>query len=98
MTREAEAVALGLTKAQRQAVLWCPEDGSAREWEKGSEVSFFCLAKIINGDPAKEVATIYALTERGQSATRCRGLWPNPTWRLTPLGIEVRRILQERNG
>lgn len=87
-------LAKSLTKAQREAVLWCHEDGSPRTHLKGSEVSFFALAKVIKGDPCKQVATIYSLCKRGQSETEKRGLWPAPTWQLTPLGLALRAHLK----
>ena len=90
-------IAAKLTRAQRAAVLWCNADGSPREWEKGGEVSFFCLAKVIIGDPEREAATIYSLTVRGDSKTQKRGLWPNPTWALTPLGLAVRAHLEKND-
>ena len=89
-----EQIAGKLTKAQRAALLWCNEDGTPRAHTKGAETSFYCMAKAIKGDPEKEVATIYSLVKRGQSQTEKRGIWPTPTWALTPLGLQVRAILR----
>lgn len=93
---DAAKIARGLTKAQREAVLWCYADGSPRVHTKGAQTSFYCLNKIIKGDPTKQVAIIYALTKRGDSPDVKRGIWPAPTWALTPLGLAVRAEL-ERN-
>lgn len=86
-----KVIAEGLSEAQRRAVLWCDPAGS-RVHDKAAprEVSFFAIEKVIRGDPQREVALIYSLVKRGQSKTEKRGLWPAPTWRLTPLGLAVR--------
>jgi len=91
---EVERIAKGLTKAQRCAMMWCEADGSPRVHLKGAQTSFYCLAKVIKGDPKKEIATMYALVEQGVSKTERRGLWPATTWSLTPLGIAVREYLE----
>ena len=95
--KTAEQIAAGLSPAQKRAVLWCNPDGSPRVHLKGPETSFFCLWKVIRGDPTKEVALIYSLAERGQSTTEKRGIWPAATWKLTPLGQSVREILKEQD-
>lgn len=92
-------LAASLSEAQRRAVLWCAQDGSARIHDKGAprEVSFGCLAKIIDGDPTKEVATICSIVTQANHPTVKSGLWPARTWSLTPLGRQLRDHL-ERNG
>lgn len=92
-----EQITAGLSPAQKRAVLWCNDDGTPRVHLKGPETSFYCLRKVIRGDPTKEVALIYSLAERGQSTTEKRGIWPASTWKLTPLGQSVRAILKEPN-
>ena len=80
MTREAEAVALGLTKAQARAVRAL--DGQA----------FTDWAKVYRQRRQRISAHAMGLTEPER-------IGPVTMWcsiRLTPLGIEVRRILQER--
>lgn len=86
-----------LTKAQRQAILWMNADGSPRDEVKGSprSVSFYCLSKVIIGDPCNQIAQIYSICKQGSNAHVKRGIWPVPTWALTPLGIAVRAYITE---
>jgi hypothetical protein len=92
----AEQIAARLSPAQKRAVLWCNGDGTPKVHLKGPETSFYCLWKVILGDPRKQVAQIYSLAEHGKSTTEKRGLWPASTWKLTPFGLEVRAILEKQ--
>lgn len=94
MTDE-ERVVKRLTAAQCKALLWCEPTGEPREWPKGAETSFYCLANVVVGDPEKELACHYKLVKRGEGTTK-RGYWPCSTWRLTPLGTRVRTLLQDQ--
>lgn len=97
MPDDVEAIVKRLTKAQRIAVLWCPADGSARPHVKGapSEVSFFALKNKTLGDPRQVVARIFTLIERANGYQPVDGKWPVAEYRLTPLGLLVRKALQE---
>ncbi|QOV92588.1 hypothetical protein [Novosphingobium sp. ES2-1] len=92
----AEEIAAGLSAAQRKAVLWCQQDGTSRVHDKQAprEVSFFVLEKVIKGVPTKEVAIMFSLITQGKHPTIKNGLWPARTWALTPLGQQVRSILE----
>lgn len=93
-------IARGLTDAQRKAVLWCLPSGEARVWQKGDprEVSFWTLKEVIKGDPNKKISMIYRLTIYHDHPT-IRDGWRQATcWALTPLGLEVRRVLEEEAG
>lgn len=91
-----EAVAASLTKAQRRALLWCHESGEPRQWEKGAETSFYCLADIRWGDPTKQVAHVAVLVTRADGEKPKGRLWRANTWCLTPLGLQVRALLQDQ--
>lgn len=96
MQSEAERIAKGLTRAQRAAILWLSPDGEPKEHSKGAprEVSFWALRNKVEGDPQRRIANVYSLCLRGEGA-RQKGRFSLPTtWRLTPLGLEVRAILQ----
>lgn len=97
---KAEDIAASLSEAQRRALLWLPADGTARDHEFRSprEVSFYALAKVIKGDPKREVASIYSLCWLGRNEDRKRGIWPMPTWGATPLGLAVRSHLLKERG
>ena len=84
-------IVASLTKAQRSAVLWCPDDGSFRAHDKSAprEVSFWALANVVRGDPTREVARIYKLTKYADGGKRAGQIWPDRTWALTPLGLAV---------
>lgn len=92
-----KTIARGLSEPQRRAVLWCPADGSARAHVKGSpsEVSFFALTEKIVGDPRKKPAVIFKLIERANGYQPINRQWPVAEYRLTPLGLDVRKLLQE---
>lgn len=104
MTTEAERIAVGLTEAQRRAILWLPEDGSWKDHRRvpranggvSSSTLLFLKERRI-GNPKKRVAQIYCLTESSFNAgEKERGqMWRNNVYRLTPLGLEVRRILEQ---
>jgi len=94
----AREIAASLSEAQKRAVLWCNVDGSMRLYDKSAprEVSFFCLQKVIKGDPTIELATMFSLVKFQDHPTVKSGLWPARMWALTPLGAAVRAILQEQ--
>ncbi len=96
--KELAAMAARLSASQKRAMLWMNTDGSPRDEVKGSPspVSFYCLQKVIIGDPAQKVSLIYSLCKQGSSATSKRGLWPANTWALTPLGQQFRAHLQDQ--
>ena len=85
-----EKIARRLTPAQRRALLWLPEDGAPRHESelpaRVRPVSLFALAQKAIGQD------IYAVL--AQLSPRAELKWP---WRLTPLGQQVRAIV-EREG
>lgn len=94
---DAATIAQSLTNAQCRAVLWCDPAGAPKDHEQGAprEVSFFCLSRVIIGDPAKVIARTYSLCVQGENPARKDGIWPMRTWRLTPLGRAVRMELEK---
>lgn len=88
-----------LTAAQKRALLWLPEDGSARAWEKGAQTPMYCMANWTSGNPEKAVA-LYAKLCRysGNGPPTDKSIWGKPLWRATPLGLSVRAYLQEKQG
>lgn len=84
--------------AQKKALMWLPADGSARTRAKGapSEVSFWAMSNIVEGNPAKEIARMYRLCRHIDGKHQPGRFWPDRMWQLTPLGLAVRQRLQER--
>ena len=84
-----------LSKPQRVALLWLPEDGSPREHVKSAprEVSFWAMQRITVGDPSKEIASLYSLCSRSDGERRPGRFWPAAMWSATPLGLAVRQAI-----
>lgn len=96
-TTEIAGIVAKLTKAQREALLWC-DPSRPKEYHSGGaprEVSFYAIASVLLGDPKKEIARTYSLVRRGVGQKAPGQIWPSNTWTLTPLGISVRAALQE---
>lgn len=88
------AIAAGLTKAQREKLLWLPADGSARAHGKGAETSLYCMAEIVKGDPNRELATCARLCKSaGRTEPTKSRIWGDTLWQATPLGLLVRAHL-----
>ncbi|GEM70990.1 hypothetical protein SAQ01S_07560 [Sphingomonas aquatilis NBRC 16722] len=99
MTPDVPAICASLTKAQKAAVLWMREDGKPRTHDKDAprEVSFWAIRNRLEGDPEQQVARTYSLCRRGDGERRKGRVWPDTTWRLTPLGLAVRaHLLKEK--
>lgn len=83
-----------LSEAQKRALLKLPGDGSEIRWEDGrAEVSLYAMQGVVKGDPKKQIATTYSLTEVAPPAI-VDGKWDRSRWRATPLGLAVRAILK----
>lgn len=97
---ELDALAKGLTKAQREAVMWMNDDGTPREHDKSAprEVSFWAIRQRLEGDPSKEVAKTYSLCSRADGERKRGHIWPPNTWALTPLGLAIRSHLRAQEG
>ena len=101
-----EQIAKGLTKAQRAAVMWLPDYGSWKDHrrkaganDRVSQTSLSVLEKRIVGDPRKGASTIFSLIEHQfNKGEKERGqMWANTIYRLTPLGLAVRAILEKQD-
>ena len=99
----AKDVAKGLSPAMRRAVLWCHSSGEWKDHRRKansndgvSETSLGVLEKRIVGDPRKRVAEIYTLVEHQFNAGEKEHgtVWRNTRYRLTPLGLLVRKHLE----
>jgi hypothetical protein len=93
----AAEIAKWLSEAQKKALLWLPANSGWIEHTKGSpsRTSLYCMSRAVKGDPRKVVAITYSLCEKRAGTNKPKGeFWPNNEWRSTPLGLEVRAILE----
>jgi hypothetical protein len=91
-------IAARLTAAQKRALLWLPGDGSEIERQKGAprEVSLWAMGDERIDNPEREAAIVYSLCRH--SAREPGKVWAPRRWRLTPLGREVRAIIEKEAG
>lgn len=94
---EIARIAKGLSERQRKTLLWLSE--KPQSWPKGSEVSLYCMARMIDGDPEKAPAIMMRLCKDvGRSeGTRARPCG-DTLWVATPLGLAVRDHLAKEGG
>ena len=93
-----------LSPAQRNAVLWLPEDGSEKEYcnglgakQKVSRTSLYCLTNFTIGDPTKGVAVCCKMVRQihNKGSKDSGQIWPNDLWALNPSGVAIRKIVNE---
>lgn len=66
---DAETIARGLSEAQKRALLKLPEDGSEIRWEdRRAETSLYAIREVIKGDPRRQIATTFSLTDVARPA------------------------------
>ena len=81
-------IAARLTEAQKRALLWLPGDGSERRTAEASDCDCYRFWQAF-----RKLALLGVVHRRPLRK------WPTPImWSLTPLGREVRAIIEKEDG
>lgn len=87
-SHEPKAIAASLTAKERKALLWCRADGSFRQRTVGRGVNYLVLQELRNLIRDEQPAPL--VEQVGED--------PEATFRVTPLGKEVRQVLADNGG